>query len=79
MLKQHFAANYSEIQYDMHGINIYDILQQGVDESTVAYLHRAQYILDHIYHKNNMSKITAVGTNHTKILTGLKDKKYVAY
>ena len=40
-----------------------------------AYLHRAQDILEHIHHTNNMSEITAIGTNHAKILTGLKDKK----
>ena len=40
-----------------------------------AYLHRAQDILECIHHDNNMSFITAIGTNHARILTGLKDKK----
>ena len=74
-LKQHLATNYSEIPYDTHAINAYDTLQQGMDESTEAYLHRAQDILEHIHHTNNMSSITAIGPNHTEILTGLKDKK----
>ena len=74
-LKQHLTANYSEIPYDTHAINAYGTLQQGADESTKAYLHREQDILEHIHHTNNMSAITAIGTNHTKILTGLKDKK----
>ena len=42
-----------------------------------AYLHRAQDILEHIHHTNNMSEITTIGTNHPKILTGLKDKNCV--
>ena len=28
-----------------------------------------------VHHTNNMSEITAIGTNHVKLLTGLKDKK----
>ena len=76
-LKQHLTANYSVIPYDMHAINVYDTLQQGADEPTEAYLHRAQDILEHILHTNNMSEITAIGTNHAKILTGLKDRNYV--
>ena len=68
MLKKHVTSNYSEILYDTH-----NILQQGNDESTEAYLHRAQVILECIHHTTNMSSISAIGTNHTKILTGLKD------
>ena len=52
------------------------MLQQGADESTEAYLHRAQDVLEHIHHTNNMTGITAIGINHAKILTGLKDKYY---
>ena len=74
-LKQHLTSNYSEIPYDTHMINAYDTLQQGTDESTEAYLHRTQDILKCIHHTNDMSSITAVGTNHAKILTGLKDEK----
>ena len=74
-LKQHLTANYSIIPYNKHAINAYDTLQQGTDESTEAYLHRVQDNLEHIYHISNMSTITAIGTNHTKISTGLKDKK----
>ena len=59
----------------MHTINAYDTLQQGPDKPTEAYLCRAQDILEHIHHTNSMSEITGIGTNHTKILTGLKDKK----
>ena len=44
-LKQHLTSNYSKIPYDAHVINTYDTLQQGTDESTKAYLHRAQDIL----------------------------------
>ena len=73
--KQHLTANYSEILYDTHAINAYDTLQQGPDEPTEACLHRAQDILEHIHHTNNMYEIMAIGTNHAKILTGLKDKK----
>ena len=40
-LKQHLTSNYSEIQYDTHAINAYDTLQQGNDELTKVYLHRA--------------------------------------
>ena len=74
-LKQHLTANYSEILYDMYAINAYDTLQQGPDEPTEAYLHKAQNILECIHHTNNMSEITALDTNHAQILTGLKDKK----
>ena len=56
-------------------INAYDMLQQGTDESTKAYLHRVQDILEHIHHTNDMSSILAIGTNHAKILTGLKEGK----
>ena len=55
-------------------MNAYDILQQGPDEPTEAYLHRAQDILEHIHHTNNMSEITAIGTNHAKILMRVKNK-----
>ena len=74
-LKQHLTAKYSAIPYGTHIINVYDTLQQGADESTKAYLHRAQDILESIHHKNNMSSIIAIGTNHAKILMGLKDNK----
>ena len=33
-----------------------------------------QDILEHIHHTNDMSSVTAIGTNHTKILTGLKER-----
>ena len=59
----------------MHAINAYNTLQQGPDEPTEAYLHRAQDILEHIHYTNNMSEITAIGTNHAKILNSLKDKR----
>ena len=65
-LKQHLTANYSGIPYDTHIINAYDTLQQGTDEPTETYLHRAQDILECIHHTNNMSEITAIGTNHAK-------------
>ena len=74
-LKQHLTSNYSEILYDTHAINTYDTLQQGNDKSTKAYLHRVQDILEYIHHTNNMSSISAIGMNHAKILTGLKDGK----
>ena len=60
----------------MHAINAYATLQQGPDEPTEAYLHRVQDILECIQHTNNMSEITAIGTNHVQILTSLKDKSY---
>ena len=65
-LKKHLTSNYSEIQYDTHAINAYDSLQQDSNESTEAYLHRVQDILEHIHHTNDMSSITAIGTNHAK-------------
>ena len=49
------------------------MLQQGNDEPAKAYLHRAQDILECIHHTNDMTSISAIGTNPTKILTGLKD------
>ena len=54
---------------------MYDSLQQGNDESTEAYLHRAQDILKHIHHTSDMSSITTIGMNHAKILTCLKDSR----
>ena len=48
------------------------MLQQGNDESTEAYLHRAQDILECIHHTNDMLSISAIGTNHAKILASLK-------
>ena len=56
-------------------INAYDTLQQHTDESTKAYLHRVQDILECIHHPNDMSSISAISINHTKILIGLKDGK----
>ena len=56
-------------------ITDYDMLQQGTDESTKAYLHRAQDILECIHHTNDMSSILAISTNQAKILAGLKDGK----
>ena len=72
-LKQHLTSNYSEIPYDTQAINAYDTLQQGNDESTEVYLYRAQDILECIHHTNDISSLSAIGTNHAKILTGLKD------
>ena len=72
-LKQHLTSNYSEIPYDTHAVNAYDMLQQGNNESTKAYLRRVQDILEHIHHTNDMTSISAIGTNHAKILTGLKN------
>ena len=51
------------------------MLQQGNDKLTEAYFHRVQDILESIHHTNNMTSISAIGTNHTKILTGLKDSR----
>ena len=45
------------------------------NESTETYLHRAQDILECIHHTNDISSITAIGTNHAKILTGLRDSR----
>ena len=72
-LKQHLTSIYSLILYGTHAINAYDTLQQGNEESTEAYLHRAQDILEQKYHINDMSSISAICTNHAKILTCLKD------
>ena len=74
-LKQHLISNYSEIPHDTHSINTYDTFQQGTDESTDSYLHRAHDILEHIHHTNDMSSISVIHTNQVKILTGLKDGK----
>ena len=49
------------------------MLQQGNNESSKVYLHRAEDILECIHHTNDITSISAIGTNHTKILTGLKD------
>ena len=65
-LKKHLTSNYLEILCDTHAINAYDSLQQGNNESTEAYLHRAQDILECIHHTNYMSSITAIGMNYSK-------------
>ena len=39
-------------------------------------LHRVQDILEHIHYTNEMSSILAMGTDHAKILTSLKDGKF---
>ena len=74
-LKKHLTTNYSEILYDTHTIHAYDNLHQGSDESTSAYLHRAQDILECIHNTSDMTSVPAIGTNHAKILTGLKDSR----
>ena len=71
--KKHLTNNYSKILYDAHAINAYNNLHQGSDESTSTYLYRVQDILECIHHTTNMATISAIGTNHAKILTGLKD------
>ena len=53
-LKEHLTSTYSEIPYDTHAINAYDTLQQGTDESTEAYLHRMQDILECIHHTSDI-------------------------
>ena len=73
--RQHLTSNYSKIPYDTHAINAYNTLQQGTDKSAKPYLHKAQDILECIHHTNDMSSVTAIGTNHAKLLTGLKDRK----
>ena len=64
-----------EIPYGTHAINSYDNLHQVSDESTSAYLLRAQDILEHIPHTIDMTSISTIGTNHAKILTGLRDSR----
>ena len=59
-------SKHSEIPYDTHAINAHDSLQQDSNRSTEAYLHRVQDILESIHHTNDMSSITAIGTNHAK-------------
>ena len=72
-LKKHLITNYSEIPYDTHAINVYDNLHQGSNESTSTFFHRVQDILERIHHTSDMTSISAISTNHAKILTGLKD------
>ena len=74
-LKKHLTINYSEIPHDTHAINAYDNLHQGSNESTSAYLHRVQDILECIHNTSNMTSIPAISTNHAKILTGLRDSR----
>ena len=38
-------------------------------------MHRAQDILKCIHHTSDITSILAIGTNHVKILTGLKDSR----
>ena len=64
-----------EIPYNTHTVNVYDNLHQGSNESTSTYLHREQDILEHIHNTSNMTSIPAIGTNHAKILTGLRDSR----
>ena len=61
--------------YDTHAINAYNNRHQGSDESTSAYLHSVQDILKCIHNTNDMTSILAIGTNHAKILTGLRDNR----
>ena len=74
-LKKHPTTNYSEIPYNTHAINAYANLHQGSDESTSTCLHRAQDILECIHHTSDMTSISAISTNHAKILTGLRDSR----
>ena len=74
-LKKHLTMNYSEILYDTHTINAYDNLHQGSNESTSAYLHRVQDIFKCIHNTSDMTSIPAIGTNHGKILTGLRNNR----
>ena len=67
--------NYSEIPCNTHAINAYNNLHQGSDESTSAYLHSVQDILEHIHITRAMTSIPAIGTNHAKMLTGLRDSR----
>ena len=54
-LKKHLTSKYSEIPYHTHAINAFDSLFQGSDESTIAYLHRVEDILECIHHTSDMS------------------------
>ena len=74
-LKKHLTTNYSDIPYDTHTINAYDNLHQGSNESTSGFLHKAQDILECIHNTSDMTSIPAIGTNHAKILTGLRDSR----
>ena len=74
-LKKHLTKNYLDIPYDTHAINAHDNLHQGTNESTSAYLHRVQDILECIHNTSDMTSIPATGTNHSKILTGLRDSR----
>ena len=74
-LKKYLTTKYSEIPYNNHAINAYDNLHQGSNESTIAYLHRVQDILECIHHTSNMTSISAISINHVKILTGHKDSR----
>ena len=74
-LKKHLTTIYLEIPYITHCINAYNNLCQGSNESTSAYLHRVQDILEQIHHTSDMTSISAISTNHAKILTGLTDSR----
>ena len=67
--------NYSEIPYDTHTINAYHNLHHGSNKSTSTYLHRVQNILEYIHNTSDMTSIPAIGTNHAKILTSLRDSR----
>ena len=74
-LKKHLTTNYLELPYNTHTINVYNNLHQGSNESTSTYLHRVQDILEHIHHTSEMISIFAIGTNHAKISTSLRDSR----
>ena len=48
-LKWQLTSNYLEMPYDTHAMNVYNMLQKGKNESTKAYLHRVQDILECIH------------------------------
>ena len=74
-LKKHQTTNVLETPYNTHSINAYVNLHLGSNESTSAYLQRMQDILKYIHPTSDMTSISAIFTNHAKILSGLKDSR----
>ena len=56
-LKREVSVQFSVIPFDIHGIQAFIQLEQGLDELLDDYLHHASKPLSKIYHTSDISSI----------------------
>ena len=70
---------FSAFLMDSHAIQAFVWLKQGLDELLDMYLHCTSELLSRMYHTSDMSRISALGSNHYAVVYDLKCRKLKNY